>query len=438
MQAPNFETYIFGNGTIDACYLNTTLSYPCGKGSVPPVGVEARSIADIQAAVRFAAEHNLRLVIKNTGHDYLGRSTARGAFLLWTHKMKNISYTDNFLPEGAPPEMVPYKALTLGAGVQWHEAYAAAELHGRYILGGVSGDGSIGAAGGWLMGGGHSALSARHGLGVDNVLEFTIVTAKGDYVTANAYKNIDLFWALRGGGGGTYGVVVSATHRTHEIIPLIGTFFVGTLRSPEVAQKVMTEYIKIHPAFSDAGWGGYAFISQTQLTFFYVAPNISWAEANDTIDPFFGLARQIIPNAESDLQTYIAPYDSFYDWYRQVIFGGEQVGGNLEMGSRLIPREIMENSPEKVAEAMLAIEGGLTMCFVAGGAVSKVDPNSTGLNPAWRDAVGHVVFSDAWTEGQSASYINMIRQNLRQKIDIMDKVAPSSAAYFNEVSGTHS
>ena len=62
MQAPNFETYTFPDGTIEACYLNTTLGVPCGQGSVPVVGVDARSSWDVQAAVKFAARHNLRLV----------------------------------------------------------------------------------------------------------------------------------------------------------------------------------------------------------------------------------------------------------------------------------------------------------------------------------------------------------------------------------------
>lgn len=67
MQSTNFETFIFANGTISACYLNATLGVACGQGSVPPVGVDARSVADVQAAVKFAARNNLRLVVKNTG-----------------------------------------------------------------------------------------------------------------------------------------------------------------------------------------------------------------------------------------------------------------------------------------------------------------------------------------------------------------------------------
>ena len=63
----NWETYTFPNGTIQGCYLNTTLGFPCQQGSVPVIGVDARTPDDIQEAVIFAGKHNLRLVIKNTG-----------------------------------------------------------------------------------------------------------------------------------------------------------------------------------------------------------------------------------------------------------------------------------------------------------------------------------------------------------------------------------
>ena len=55
--------------------------------------------------------------------------------------------------------------ITLGAGVQWHEAYDAAYAHNRVLVGGLSPDVSVGAAGGWIQGGGHSALSPKYGLG---------------------------------------------------------------------------------------------------------------------------------------------------------------------------------------------------------------------------------------------------------------------------------
>ena len=67
MEATNSETFMFRNGTIDACYLNTTITGSCEQGSVPVIGVDARSAEDIQAAVTFAVQQSLKLVVKNTG-----------------------------------------------------------------------------------------------------------------------------------------------------------------------------------------------------------------------------------------------------------------------------------------------------------------------------------------------------------------------------------
>ena len=102
MQNTNFEAYWFRNGTIDACYLEINLGLPCKQGSIPPIGVDVRTVGDAQAAVKFADHKNLRLVVKNTGHDFLGRSTARGGFLLWTHNLKDKVYNAGFVPKGAP------------------------------------------------------------------------------------------------------------------------------------------------------------------------------------------------------------------------------------------------------------------------------------------------------------------------------------------------
>jgi hypothetical protein len=70
MQNTNWETFTFDNGSISACYLNTSLGAPCQQGSVPVIGVDARSAADVQATVKFVNSHNLRLVVKNTGYVF--------------------------------------------------------------------------------------------------------------------------------------------------------------------------------------------------------------------------------------------------------------------------------------------------------------------------------------------------------------------------------
>jgi hypothetical protein len=67
MQMPNWQAHTYPNGSISTCYLNTTLEQPCEQGGIPVVGVDVRSVADAQAAIKFAAKNRLRLVIKNTG-----------------------------------------------------------------------------------------------------------------------------------------------------------------------------------------------------------------------------------------------------------------------------------------------------------------------------------------------------------------------------------
>lgn len=186
--------------------------------------VAAQSPQDVAAAVDFARRHKLRIVVKGTGHDYLGRSCAKDALLVWTHHMRDISIHDSFVPEGAPPNFAGVPALSVGAGTRWLEAYTAATTqNGRYVQGG--GCTSVGAAGGFPQGGGFGSWSKKFGTGAAGMVEAEVVTSDGKILVANEYQHPDLFWALRGGGGGTFGIVTRLTLLTH---PLPHTFGVLT------------------------------------------------------------------------------------------------------------------------------------------------------------------------------------------------------------------
>ncbi|RPD61130.1 FAD-binding domain-containing protein [Lentinus tigrinus ALCF2SS1-6] len=451
MQSPNFETFAFNNGTIDACYINTALDVPCRQGSVSVIGVDARSVGDIQAAVKFAAKHNLRLAVKNTGHDYLGRSDGRGSFLIWTHNMKNITVNALFTPAGAPASESYNHAITLEAGVQWHEAYTAANASGRVLVGGVSAGGSVGAAGGWLLGGGHSALSPSFGLGVDNVLEISLVTSNGSFLVANAHQHPDLFWALRGGGGGTFGVVTSVTYRTRPSFPVIAAFLAASINasSPNTAlSQAFTELVRITPQLTDEGWGGYTIFSPSNGSLFftslYIVPAASPAsagQANATMNAYFAYVQELAANSTQSgnpadavaLQAaFTTPFPTWYDWYATLFTTGEQVGNNVEIGSWLLPRDVVESDYEHVAETLLTIPG--ITCPVAGGAVSNVSSSATGLNPAWRKAAAHVVGGVSWAEGATIDEINALRDRLKNNTAKLRGLAPQSGAYFNEAS----
>ncbi|KAF9450811.1 FAD-binding domain-containing protein [Macrolepiota fuliginosa MF-IS2] len=436
-QNVNFETYTNRNGSISGCYLNTTLGLPCDQGSIPPIGVDVRTIEDVQAAVRFVGQHNLRLVVKNTGHDYLGRSAARNAFMIWTHHLKNISYNANFIPDGGlDNETVPALTLGAGGGLQWREAYAAVAEQERFILGGISTDMSVGAAGGWIMGGGHSGFSAKYGLGVDNAIQFTIVKADGDHVVANAHHNPDLFWALRGGGAGSWGVVTSVTYRTYDLVPLTMSFINATFSDPQVAQEVTTEFIGLHPKLSDAGWGGYSFFNNQTIFAAFLAPNVSWADTNATILPFFDFVKNA--TGQPDTPIFTQPFDNFHAWLdalqSQGSAGGmEQVGGFGELASRLISREAAEERPEETAQLLLSFEF-VSINFVAGGAVARADPDSVGLHPGWRKAVAHVWTSEGWEAGDSGDVVRQARQRVAREVRRLEPISPDSATYMNEAS----
>lgn len=67
MEMANYETFMFRNGSIAACFMNTSITGTCEQGRVSVIGVDARSVEDIQAAIKFAVQYNLKLVVKNTG-----------------------------------------------------------------------------------------------------------------------------------------------------------------------------------------------------------------------------------------------------------------------------------------------------------------------------------------------------------------------------------
>src|SRR5919201_3324595 len=182
--------------------------------------VVAEDATDVVAAVNFARRYRLRLVVKGTGHDYLGRSSAPDSLLVWTHRMRKIDLREGFVPQGCGA-MQPAPAVTLEAGTRRLEAYQEVTVkHGRYVQGG--GCTSVGAAGGFMQGGGFGSWSKEYGIAAASMLEAEVVTADGRLLVANVCQNQDLFWALRGGGGGTFGIVTRVTLGTHPLPSFFG------------------------------------------------------------------------------------------------------------------------------------------------------------------------------------------------------------------------
>lgn len=177
--------------------------------------VAAASAADVVAAVDFARAHDLRLVVKGGGHDYLGRSSAPDSLLIWTRPMNRIVRHDAFVAKGCRGKEAPQPAVSLGAGALWGHAYnEVTTAGGRYVQGG--GCLTVGVAG-LVQAGGFGSFSKNFGTAAASLIEAEIVTADGRLLIANRCLHPDLFWALKGGGGGSFGVVTRLTLKTHDL-----------------------------------------------------------------------------------------------------------------------------------------------------------------------------------------------------------------------------
>lgn len=119
---------------------DAALGKNCTLGAFPTYSLNITNVAQIQLAINFARNANLRLVVRNTGHDFLGKNTGEGALSLWTHHLNTIEVLRDYKSAGGR-----YKgpAFKVGAGVVVHELYEAAEREGFTAVGGecrVSGD----------------------------------------------------------------------------------------------------------------------------------------------------------------------------------------------------------------------------------------------------------------------------------------------------------
>jgi len=249
--------------------------------------VEAENTADIVEAVNFARRHRLRLVIRGGGHDYLGRSNAPDSLLIWTHRMRQTRYLSSFTPQGAPTQ-TGQSALMVSAGTRWLEAYSeAVTRHQRYVQGG--GCTSVGAAGGFIQGGGFGSFSKRYGTAAAGLLQAELVTASGQTLTANAYQNQDLFWALKGGGGGTFGVVTRLYLKTHDLPSNFGLFQGRIqLKADQQYRQLILDFLTFYRDFINTPhWGEQiAFKADNSLEFYLVFQGLSGAQAEALWEPF--------------------------------------------------------------------------------------------------------------------------------------------------------
>lgn len=191
---------------------------------------------------------------------------------------------------------------------------------------------------------------------MDNVLEFTIVTADGNHIVANQFNNQDLFWALRGGGGGTWGVVTSVTYKTHPSTPFSAAFLLVNSTDANSTQRLLTEVIRHTPSLVEQGYGGYSGGASNQFLFLAASPNATAEQTNATFRPLFDLAVSL---PGFTVENYTVSFPDFWALY-EPLWGTTdgQVGVPNEISSWLLPKDVIQtDKPEDLAAELLKISG---------------------------------------------------------------------------------
>ena len=254
--------------------------------------VAARNADDVAAAINFARAHSLRLVVKGGGHSYQGTSNLADSLLIWTRGMNAVTLREAFVAKGCEGVQAPCPAVTLGAGAMWIDAYDAVTTKaGRYVQGG--GCTSVGVAG-LVQSGGFGSYSNAFGTAAASLLEAQVVTADGQVRTVNACSHPDLFWGLKGGGGGSLGVVTSLTLRTHDLPPRFGGMDAKIRAMSDGAfQRLVSRFLGFYAeALCNPHWGEQVTVGPgNTLKFSLVNQGLEKAEQEAIWAPFVDFVR---------------------------------------------------------------------------------------------------------------------------------------------------
>src|SRR5579864_3723562 len=197
----------------------------------PAIIARCSGAADVIACVRFAREHDVLVSVRGGGHSVAGKSVCEGGLMIDLSAMKGIRV--NPLKRTVRAEA----GLTLGEFDRETQAFGLATTLGVVPTTGISG---------LTLGGGFGHLMAKYGLALDNLIGVDLVTADGQFFTANAEENQDLFWGVRGSSG-NLGIVTSLEYRLHEVGPVLGGAVLHPVAKTKDVLHFCRDYAKTIP-----------------------------------------------------------------------------------------------------------------------------------------------------------------------------------------------
>ncbi|XP_066931256.1 uncharacterized protein [Clytia hemisphaerica] len=355
--------------------------------NLPSYSVEAKTTQDVIYAIQFANKFNIAITVKTTGHSFSGSSFGRDTLLIWMRNFQKFGQISNDFCDSCGK--VHPASIKMGGGQTWREIYGRLAGTDYNILGALAN--VISSSGGWLMGAGLSPMSPNHGLGIDNVLRFDVVLPNGCLVIADACKNTDLFWALRGGGGGTFGVVVSTQYKLLLKNPFVFLIFNIVPGTPiEVVDSFIDLWVMKSPHL-DQRWGGYW--NATPGTFIFEG---SMEDADKTflndlrkwknsIKPKYhqNIIIQVQDGLDGISSASLA-LDGFWGFDSTAVSALTK-----NSGSWFVSRKWVVNDEKRARKFLkdIARSGKLVLSYILGGEVSRVGKYETSVSPHIRDAL---------------------------------------------------
>ncbi|KAG5921545.1 hypothetical protein E4U42_005802 [Claviceps africana] len=398
----------------------------CNQGNLPSYYINVQEPNDVIQAFRFAERSGAHLVVKNSGHSFQGDSSTKGALMLWTRNLKHLSRSTHFVPRGCPEHEGHFDALTAGAGINCGEAYDFADKNNATVLCAYSP--TVGLSGGFLQSGGHSVLSPAFGLAADRVLEFAVVTPDGRFRVANRCRNRDLFWALRGGGGGTFGVVLESTHMVEPRIPIALASIQVDAENRSAVTGFMHTLVDATLGLASDGWGGHIYGNRIV----YVNPLIRHQECAEK-----SMSRMIEYAKRNGGVANVTVEDSFSAVYeRFVVRDAAKVGVSTLINTRLVPASVFgSRTLKRTLKKHIAVfvhAGGLPYVPVSGPYLYRGAAGATSVNPAWRTALWEYGNAASWTWNSTLAERMAVVQGMQRQHDELLALTPGGGAYRNE------
>ncbi|MBP2324280.1 FAD/FMN-containing dehydrogenase [Kibdelosporangium banguiense] len=332
----------------------------------PAAVVRCARVEDVQACVEVAATSRTPISARSGGHSYAGYSTRDKSLVVDLGRMDTI-------------EVKADGTAVVGAGAQLIDIYETLARSGRMLPGGTCPSVGIGRL---TLGGGTGITARKHGLTCDRLLSARVVTSDGRLHTVSAAAEPDLFWALRGGGGGNFGIVTSFTFRTAPATDL--TLFEVEFPAAALA-GLLAGWQDWHAQGPDEAWSAIGVPGDKQATVWVTGCYAGVEQAlRPLLDDFVRrvgtapLTRQSRQFGHIEMMRYFAGCSDLTSQECRPNWNGDN--GQLDRGSyvatsRMITKPMV--NPQAVADVLRSSPGLYTLIDSFGGAISRVPVDGT-------------------------------------------------------------